>query len=107
MEKNTLLVLIILVVSTILCRSLPFLILRKYNGENEYLEYLGETLPQATIAMLVVYCLKNVNFSSPENFLPEIISSAIVVGLGLMKKSSTIVILAGTFSYMFLIRMVF
>lgn len=107
MEKNTLLVFIILVITTILCRSLPFLILRNYNGENEYLEYLGQTLPQATIAMLVVYCLKNVNFSSPKNFLPEMIASAIVICLGLTKKSSTIVILAGTFSYMLLIRMVF
>ena len=54
-------VLLIIVVATVtlLTRSLPFLLFK--NKTSPIIEYLGDVLPFAIMAMLVVYCLKDIN----------------------------------------------
>lgn len=72
-----------------------------------YIVYLGKVLPSAIIGMLVVYCLKDVEFSAAPFGLPEIIAAVSVVVLQRWKRNSLISILVGTILYMVLVRTVF
>ena len=69
--------------------------------------YLGKVLPPAVIAMLVVYCLKDMSFASAGSFVPQIIASAAVVLMQLWKKNTILSIVAGTAVYMILVQLVF
>ncbi len=92
-------------VVTILLRALPFIIFRKETPG--YISYLGRVLPPAIIGMLVVYCLKDITPAAFPFGLPELISSASVVGMQLWKRNALISILCGTAVYMLLFQMVF
>ena len=61
----------------------------------------------AIIGMLVVYCLKDVEFSAAPFGLPELIAAVSVVVLQRWKRNSLISIFVGTILYMVLIRTVF
>lgn len=65
--------------------------------------YLGDVLPYAVIAMLVVYCLKGVDFLAGAHGISEVISVAFVTALHKWKHSTILSILAGTICYMALI----
>ena len=51
------------VLGTMLTRFLPFLVFRASKPTPKYIVYLGEVLPGAIFAMLVVYCLRNVSLT--------------------------------------------
>lgn len=90
---------------TVFLRSAPFLIFRQKTPA--LVLYLGKVLPEAIMAMLVVYCLKNVSFTGGSHGLPEIIALAAVVVLHKWKHNTLLSILAGTAAYMFLVQVVF
>ncbi len=90
---------------TIALRFLPFVVFRK--STPSYILYLGKVLPAAIIGMLVVYCLKDTDFSSAPFGIPEGIASLSVVLLQWWKRNSLISILFGTVIYMLLIQLVF
>ena len=92
-------------IGTILLRGLPFVIFRKHTPS--YIIYLGRVLPPALIGMLVVYCMKDLNFSATPYGLPELIAALCVVGLQLWKRSSIVSILGGTAIYMLLVQFAF
>ena len=52
----------IVVFGTMLTRFLPFLVFGRGKETPKYIQYLGKILPAAVFGLLVVYCLKNVNF---------------------------------------------
>ena len=72
-----------------------------------YIEYLGKVLPYAIMGMLVVYCLKGITFTAPENWLPQLIASALVVLIHLWKRNTLLSIISGTVCYMVLVQLVF
>ena len=86
-------------------RFLPFAVFRK--STPSYILYLGKVLPAAIIGMLVVYCLKDTDFSSVPYGIPEGIASLSVILLQWWKRNSLISILFGTVVYMLLIQLVF
>ena len=92
-------------IGTILLRGLPFVIFRRHTPS--YIVYLGRVLPPALIGMLVVYCMKDLNFSTVPYGLPELIAALCVVGLQLWKRSSIVSILGGTAIYMLLVQFAF
>ena len=47
---------------TMATRFLPFLLFSPKRPTPAYVQYLGKALPAAIFGMLVVYCLKNVEF---------------------------------------------
>ena len=57
--------------------------------------------------MLVVYCLKDVDFTGTSHGLPEIIAVLLVAVLHKWKHNTLLSILAGTVCYMVLIQIVF
>lgn len=90
---------------TVFLRFIPFVIFRKKTPA--VVLYLGEVLPYAIMAMLVVYCLKGVSFVQAPYGLPEIIAVALVVVLHKWRHNTLLSILAGTLAYMALVQVVF
>lgn len=88
-------------------RFLPFVIFRGTKKTPPLIEKLGKMLPHAIMGMLVVYCLKDVRFTSASEYLPALIACVIVGVLYIWKRNTLISILVGTLSYMVLIQMVF
>ena len=86
---------------TMFTRLSPFLIFHK--KVPPILSYLGKVLPVAIVAMLVVYCLKDVDiFKSPFG-VPEFIAIMCVVAVHIWRRNSLMSILVGTIVYMALI----
>lgn len=89
---------------TILLRVLPFIVFSNNRQTPKIIEKLGALLPYAIMGMLVVYCLKDVTFTSLSDFLPALISSVLVGVLYIWKRNTLISIIAGTVCYMILIQ---
>ena len=104
---HTWLVVLTVALVTILLRFLPFLIFSGNRKTPKIIEKLGKVLPYAIMGMLVVYCLKEVNFTSTANFLPEIIACTVVAVLHIWKRNTLLSIIGGTVSYMLLVQFVF
>ena len=95
------------VLATLLTRFLPFAVFNARKPTPQYIHYLGELLPGAIFAMLVIYCLKNVSVLAAPFGLPEFIAVAAFIMLHVWKRNNLLSIGAGTALYMFLIQVVF
>lgn len=95
------------VLGTMLTRFLPFAVFSSKRPTPRYIQYLGNVLPGAIFAMLVVYCLRNVNVLQYSYGLPELIAIAVTVGLHLWKRQMLVSIAGGTITYMLLIQLIF
>ena len=69
----------IIALGTFLIRALPFFLFPAGKETPRVVTYLGAALPSASIAMLVVYCFKNVSVFSGSHGLPELISAVFVI----------------------------
>ncbi len=81
-----------------------------FNGNKKtpvIIEKLGRVLPFAIMGMLVVYCFKEVTFTSIAGFLPQLIACLVVGILYVWKRNTLISIVCGTICYMILVQMVF
>ena len=72
-------------ITTLIIRFLPFVVFRKKTPA--YISYLGDVLPPAIIGMLVIYCLKDINFKVAYFGIPELIAVAVVAGLQAWKRN--------------------
>lgn len=97
----------IIALVTILIRFFPFIVFAKSGTTPGWVNYLGKVLPYAIMAMLVVFCLRGIDFLSGSHGIPEAISILVVVLLHLWKKNVLLSIIAGTVLYMILVQMVF
>ena len=107
MDKYAFIAISIVSLVTILLRFLPFIIFNKNSKVPKIIIYLGKVLPYSIMAMLVVYCMKEISFISFPHGLPEIISGIIVIVLHWWKKNTLFSIISGTIVYMLLIQFVF
>lgn len=95
------------VLATMLTRFLPFILFPADKPTPKYIKYLGDVLPSAIFALLVIYCLKNVSIFDGSHGIPELISIAVVIALHLWKKQMLLSIAGGTICYMLLVQFVF
>ena len=107
--NNTHSALIIAVTSivTIIIRFLPFIIFSGKRKTPGFITYLGKVLPYAIMGMLVVFCLKGVSVTSAPYGIPELIATAVVVVLHVIKRNTLLSIIGGTAVYMVLVQNVF
>ena len=91
--------------ATQITRWMPFLLFRKRTPE--LIRYLGALLPSAIWGMLVVYCFKSGPLVEGSNGLPEIIASAVTLGLQAWKRNMAVSIAGGTLCYMALVQYLF
>ena len=87
-------------------RFAPFLLFSKGQPPSA-IRYLGRVLPLAMMAMLVVFCYKGIDFSSPAGFAPQLTAGLVTGLLHLWRGSTMLSIAGGTAVYMVLIRTIF
>lgn len=97
----------VMAVVTFLTRALPFLLFDRGDHPPRIILYLGQVLPPAIIAMLIVYCLKGVSFASPAGWVPALCAGVTALILHLWKHNDLISIFGATVLYMVLIQGVF
>lgn len=85
-------------------RLLPFLLFGRKRELTPLINYLGETLPYAIMATLVVYCLKALQTGISGTNVATVIAVAVVAAIHLWRKNTILSITLGTICYMLLIR---
>ena len=98
---------LVMAVVTFAIRGLPFLLFPGNKKTPPYIMYLGKVLPYAIIAMLVVYCLKEVSVISAPYGLPELIALVCIVLVHLWKRNTLLSVGDGILMYMFLVQAIF
>lgn len=104
-ELHTFLLILVCAGVTIALRALPFLALGRGGGQPPALaRRLGERLPPAVMAILVIYCLRGTSFTALAGWLPALAAAAATIGLHLWRRNTLLSIAGGTALYMLLIR---
>ena len=93
--------------ATMLTRFLPFILFPQNRKTPKCIKYIGDVLPPAVFAMLVVYCFKDTVVLAYPYAMPEFISLVLVVSLHLWKRNMLLSIAGGTACYMLLVNLVF
>ena len=105
-DIDTLVLVGVVAAVTFLIRLLPFILARGLNRFSFDWQTPQKLLPAAILAVLLIYALRDVSFTRPGAFLPQLISVLIVAALHLWKRNTLLSIGLGTFSYMFFIQVV-
>ncbi len=92
------------VLGTVLTRFLPFWVFSENRQTPAFIQYIGRYLPSAVFGMLVVYCLKDVDFLHGNHGAYEIIGIAVTVILHLWKRNFMLSMAVGTLCYMLLMQ---
>ena len=103
-NKEMIITAIIIMFATFLLRSLPFIIIGKSNSEKKYIKFLGDMLPYSMIALLIIYCIKDIKYPYA---IAEIISIFVVIVLHILKRNALFSIGLSTLLYMFLVQVIF
>lgn len=85
-------------------RAFPFAVFSGNRHMPRALVRLGQVLPSAVMAVLVVYCLKDVGDDWMDVGLPKLIAVAIVAACYKITHKTLLTICIGTAAYMLLIR---
>lgn len=102
--KMIVLMIMVSAICTLFLRALPFL---AFNGKRqmpEKLKNLGAMLPSTIIAVLIVYCLKDMKDDWSGIGIAQMVAVVVTVVSFKWKHSTFISILAGTVCYMVLLR---
>ena len=105
MNMHALLIVLICAGVTLALRALPFLFFGGKGGVPGWLTSLGNMLPPAIMAALVVYCLKDVPVGTFTDGAYQLLAAVVVIAVHLFKRNTLLSIAAGTAAYMILIRL--
>ena len=104
-ELHTFVLVLVCAGVTIALRALPFVARGRGGGQPPALvRRLGQRLPPAVMAILVVYCLRGTSFAALSGWLPALAAGAATVALHVWRRSTLLSIAGGTVLYMLLIR---
>jgi branched-subunit amino acid transport protein AzlD len=102
---QSLAIIAVVAVCTFMLRAVPFVIFSKKKNVPEAINYLGQYLPAAIMAALVIYCLRGINFYASSHGIPELIAVALVILLHSWKKNILMTVLVSTVSYMLMVQL--
>ncbi len=97
----------VIALATWVCRSAAFLIFGGRKDIPKAVIYLGKALPPAIMAILVFYCLREMDMTKYPFGLAEIITVVFAAVLQWKKENTILTTAASTVLYMVLIRTVF
>lgn len=97
----------VIAIVTVALRFLPFAIFNGNRKTPAIIRKLGNMLPFAIMGMLVVYCLKDISFTSVSGFLPMLLACVVVGVTYVWRRNTLISIICGTVFYMILVQTVF
>ncbi|MEA4922579.1 MAG: AzlD domain-containing protein [Eubacteriaceae bacterium] len=103
---NALITIAVVAVCTFLTRLAPFALFGRKDPPDSVM-YLGKVLPAAVIAVLVVYCLRNISFYHAADWMPMFIAIVITAALHIWKKNNLLSIGGGTVCYMVMVQAIF
>ncbi len=101
-----LLMIIAVALATMITRFTPFFVFPETKTPPALISYLGKVLPSAMMGLLVVYCLKDVQFTSGTYGIAEIVSIASLVIIHRVKNNVFLSIIVSTIIYMVLLRFI-
>lgn len=104
MTKHFVLAVAISALCTLAMRALPFLFWGRERPMPAWLARLGQALPSAIMAVLVVYCLKGAVAEPLRAGVPQCIGVAVVAASYLWKHKTFPSIALGTAAYMLALR---
>ncbi|MCQ2070865.1 MAG: AzlD domain-containing protein [archaeon] len=84
---------------TLFTRAFPFMVFKDGDRLRPGISYLGYALPAALFAMLVVYCLKDVDFMDGVYGIPEVVSILFTAALHVKWRNMILSIVGGTAFY--------
>lgn len=96
----------LMAICVILTRALPFVLFWDKNKIPHFVSFLEKYLAGAVFGMLVVYCLKDVPFTTGNHGLPQMIAITACVLLHLWKKNLLLTIAGGTIVYMIIVQFI-
>ena len=79
-DRYVLIYILVSAAATLFMRALPFTILGKRKQIPEKIRYLGRILPAAIMAVLIVYCLKEVPTEFLSGGYKKLIAAAVLSG---------------------------
>lgn len=100
-------IIMVVAITTFLTRALPFIIFKDPKKTPDLIIYLSKVLPYSIMAMLVIYCLKDMNFFNKNHALPELIAVIATILIHLYKNNTLLSIITGTIIYMVCIQLIF
>lgn len=109
-EKNmeyTIMIILVVSLTTIFTRVLPFWIFRGKEKLPDTVMYIGKVLPPAIMVILVVYCLRGINILMPSEWIPDMMAVIVVAALHIWKKNTLLSISVGTIFYMIMVQKIF
>ena len=87
----------------IFCTRLFSFVLFPKGQAPDLFRYIGKYLPPLVITLLILYTLKDIDFSQHSSFLPALAATAFTVAAHIYKGNAMISIFGGTIIYMLLI----
>lgn len=106
-SRYTLIAILVMGAVTFAIRAAAFVLFGKNKATPKYVGYIGNYLPPAVMAMLIIYCLKNINLHAFPFGIPEVIGVATVAVLHIWKRNNLVSILGGTIIYMMGVQLIF
>lgn len=94
---------LIIALATFATRVLPFLCFSSREPP-AMLSTIEKNLPPMILLLLVIYCLKDVQWLSAPYGVPELFTIGVVAGLHFWKRNAMLSIFAGTGLYMALVQ---
>lgn len=104
--QRTLIIIAICALITFAARALPFLIFGKRPIPG-VIRYLGRVLPMAIMTTLVIYCIKDISFTTSGGCLPYLAGIAVTAAVHWWKRNALLSIAAGTALYMVMVQFIF
>ncbi|NMA94650.1 MAG: branched-chain amino acid transporter AzlD [Clostridiales bacterium] len=101
---ETFIIILMVATGTMITRFLPFVLFKTAGANNSYIKYLGEVLPYSAIGLLVVYCLKDIEFTTFSYGIVEAIAIICIVIIHNLKRNTLLSIGVGTIVYMILVQ---
>lgn len=89
---------------TLAIRFSPFVLFSRGEGVSHQIRFLGNTLPPAIMATLILMTLRHVDVFSGTHGIPEFAGVIVTALLHIWRRSTLISIAGGTALYMVLIR---
>ena len=104
---NRILIVAVMVLGTLITRFLPFLLFPAGKETPPFISFLSSSLPFASIGLLVVYCLKDIDPMAGSRGIPQLLAITLIALLHRRFNNSLLSIGAGTLCYMLLVQTIF
>ncbi len=102
----------LIILGTVITRFTPYIAFPEGRPVPRYIQYLGKVLAPAVFGLLVVYCLRNIDWltalsAGGTHGIPEILGVTVTALIFLWKRNMLLSMAAGTVLYMFLVQVIF